>query len=168
MQLEIGDLQLSEHFTLFELTKTNRSEFQACNRKVSEGQVNKLRNVAVLLELCRSSLDAPIIVHSGYRCPDLNRAVGSSDRSQHLLCEAVDFSVKGLDVEHAFRILRADAHNGRLPFGQLIFEKAARAYGLAEWLHISLGIPYRIASKSGQVLTMNEGKYHLMEVIKQA
>jgi hypothetical protein len=164
----IENMPISEHFTLYELTCTDRIEFLEENRKVDSDHIVKLKSVAVLLELCRLCLDTPIIVHSGYRCKPLNDAVGSTDRSQHLLCEAVDFTVKGLDCEIVFRKLRAYAHEGKLPFGQMIWEKAERSYGTTEWIHLSLGFPYRNRQRCGQILTMSDGEYNLIETIKEA
>lgn len=158
--------RLSDHFTLYDLTKTNRVEFIEKNREVEGEQVAKLQRVADMLEDVRVIIDATIVVLSGYRCHDLNVVVGSSDRSQHVYCEAVDFTVKGIALENAYRLLRRAAQEGRINFGQLILEKAKRAYGLSEWIHLSLGFPYREKERCGQVLTMNDGKYHLVETIK--
>jgi uncharacterized protein YcbK (DUF882 family) len=40
-------------------------------------------------------LGVPLFITSGYRCLELNRALKSSDNSQHIKGEAVDFIVKG-------------------------------------------------------------------------
>lgn len=40
----------------------------------------------------RDLLDSPIKISSAYRCPDLNRAVGSRSNSQHIQGQAVDFT----------------------------------------------------------------------------
>lgn len=51
---------------------------------------NLQRLVKTTLQPIRDNLGYPIVVSSGYRCPAVNRAVGSSDSSQHLLGEAAD------------------------------------------------------------------------------
>jgi zinc D-Ala-D-Ala carboxypeptidase len=153
------DRQLTENFTLYELTRTDRQELQAKNRDVCEDQVDRLRFVAELLEACRTIIGAPLKVHSGYRCLLLNNAVGSSGRSQHLLCEAADFSPLGADLHESFKLLRLAVREGRLPVGQLIFETAERSYGETSWIHISLGAPWRDPERCSQVLRMEHGKY---------
>lgn len=161
----IEDQKLSENFTLYELTNSSHLDLLERNRIVSEEQISKLKEVATMLEICRLILEVPLRVSSGYRCPDLNRAVGSTEKSQHLLCEAADFVPKGIDLSIAFKQLRQACKEGKLPFGQLIFEKAERNYNTVEWLHISLSQPYRPVEKCGQVLTNLDGQFHLIETI---
>ena len=47
--------------------------------------------VDTVLDPLREHLGCPIIITSGYRCADLNRDVGGSPTSQHLLGLAADF-----------------------------------------------------------------------------
>jgi zinc D-Ala-D-Ala carboxypeptidase len=154
-----ADQKLTDNFSLFEMTKTSMVNFQEMNRDLDEVQISKLTEVARLGEWVRNFLTVPLIIHSGYRCKPLNDAVGSSDRSQHLLCEAMDFVSMGQDIGNAFRMLWGQVFAGNLKVGQLIFETAQRKYGVEQWIHISLGIPYRDSSKCNQVLRMIDGTY---------
>jgi hypothetical protein len=163
MDSAIELIKLSEHFTVADLTKTNRGEFQKQNRNLSEVQIQTLRNLAGLLEVVWTILGVPVIVESGYRCPALNAAVGSTDRSQHLKCEAADMTFKGMEIEGAFRILWKEVRDARLNVGQLIFETAERLYGVTSWVHISLGAPWRDEAKCNQILRMEQGKYSLLK-----
>jgi uncharacterized protein YcbK (DUF882 family) len=158
----IEDKQLTDHFSLYELTATTLETFQERNRDVTEEQIEKLRSVARLLDHVRFILEVPIIVHSGYRCIDLNRAIGSKDTSQHLLCEAADFVPRGLDLAESFRKLWRDMKENGTNVGQLIYESTFRPYGKTSWIHISLGTPYRDQSLCRQVLRMENGKYTLL------
>lgn len=162
------DKKLSEHFSLYELTATSHADLQAENRVLTSVQMEKLAALAALLETVRWILEAPLTIHSGYRCYALNQTVGSRENSQHLRSEAADFVPKGIDLTVAFNALRKAAKEGKLAFGQLIIEKAERSYGTTEWIHISQGFPYRDASMCGEVLAMNDGAYHLIEQIKEA
>ena len=165
------DKILSPHYTLYQLTQTNRAEFQERNRMLTLAEIGKLGLVANLLEECRQILSCELDIHSGYRCPELNTAVGSTDRSQHPKCEAVDFSPHGPDnevtIKAAFgRIIHA-ATQGNFPrWGQLIAENQATRFGDRKfWLHISLGEPYREEKRLGQVLVTRDGVYtHLARV----
>lgn len=164
----IDDQKLSEHFGLYELTQTSHTDLQEKNRMLQEEQIVKLRNVAMLLENIRLLLEVPLVVHSGYRCHELNQRVGSTDKSQHLLCEAADFVPKGMDLAVAFNILRKAAKDKKISWGQIIHETAERSYGTTSWIHISLGAPYRDAGRCGEALTMIDGKTHLIEQIKES
>jgi hypothetical protein len=158
----IEDRHLSTHFTLYDLTKTTHLELQDQNRILTDGQVLKLTHLALLLEEARKILDVPLVISSAYRCPELNKRVGSTPRSQHLLCEAADFYPKDMGRDVAFRKLIQAGRLGQISFGQLIWEKDQRE-GLKEWIHLSLGTPYREKARCGQALTMIDSKYNLIE-----
>lgn len=77
-------------------TSTNFSELELacrCGCKVN-GCTQRL--VDALEELRTSIGGKSIIITSGYRCPDRNKAIGGSRYSQHMLGTAADISVSGL------------------------------------------------------------------------
>jgi hypothetical protein len=168
---------LTPHFKLDEFTCTDHVEFQVLNRQIDANQVNKLTQVAMLEEKVRAVLGCGLENHSGYRCPQLNTAVGSSARSQHLLCEAVDFQRWGQGqtydeetLDQDFKLIIAAAKAGKLKFGQLIKESAKRytdknGVHISMWLHISLGAPWRAAERCGQCLSMLNGIFTLVATI---
>lgn len=158
------DRKLTENFTLYELTKTAYSDLQEQNRTLNDEQIIKLQKVAELLEEVRLILGYPLVITSGYRCPELNRKIGSSLRSQHLLCESADFIPHGIVIDEAFRRLRHEGKDQNIHFGQLIWEKMERE-GKKEWIHISVGVPYREKERCGQILTMIDGNYNLIETV---
>ena len=159
------DQELSKHFSLYDLTRTDHADLQSENREVSESELVKLIKVAELLEQVVELIGA-IDVHSGRRFYKLNARVGGSPKSQHMLCEAADCSPKGLDteasIEAAFAKIATAVAAGKIKVGQLIIEsQAAGREGRKFWIHISLGAPYREAVRCGQVLRMRDGKYEI-------
>lgn len=167
--------RLTPHFELGEYLYTDRAQFRDANRDVTSEQIEKLRKLAELEERVRSAIGGgPLRNHSGYRCPELNHFIGSTDRSQHPKCEAVDFSHWGFDytpwmLELDFRTIIAAAKSGQLEFGQLIKETAIRYYKTGTvtsmWLHISLGAPWRPAERCGQCLEMTHGIYTMVDIV---
>lgn len=157
-----GDQKLSDHFSLFDLTQTSHSQYQEKNRDVTPEQIQKLTELANLLEHVMFVLDTPLNIHSGYRCPDLNTAIGSTPRSQHMLCEAADFTPGQQDLGFAFRTLWKDVKENGANVGQLIYETDNRPYGATSWIHISLGMPYRTEEKCKQILRYENKKYTLL------
>lgn len=160
--------QLTKNISFFDLTRTDKLEFIDENRTVSEEEFQKLKILANLAEqviLIIGDIDK----HSGRRCKKLNDAIGGTDKSQHLLCEALDLSPLCVDTENsvytAFQKIVIAAKEGKIKFGQLIFESAQRNYGKDFWIHISLALPFRPKEKDGQVLIMKNGKYTLLETI---
>lgn len=156
-----ADRDLSDHFGLFEMTKTNNAALQAKNRILTDAQMTKLHELALLMEKIRTIIGGAVDVHSAYRCPDLNSATqASSKKSQHMLCEACDWSPAGPDtvesIEAAFQKVIAAARRGEIVFGQLIVEQAQRGYSKSIWIHISMGKPYRDPARCGEIMRMVE------------
>ena len=92
--------QLTEHFTLEEMTKTGS---KADNTPSAE-QVDNLLRVCLWLEMLRDQWnrkygdgDDPIIVNSGFRSAAVNKEVGGVANSNHLTGCAVDIRVTGMD-----------------------------------------------------------------------
>lgn len=118
-------MNLSEHFTLEELTHTDHREFD--NTPNDEEMANLVR-LADFLEKVKEVLGGkPIIVNSAFRSAEVNRAVGSSDRSQHRRGTACDFRVPGMTPDQVVRAIIA----ANLPFDQCIRE-------FDRWTHISI------------------------------
>ncbi|MBW8812523.1 MAG: hypothetical protein JF588_03770 [Caulobacterales bacterium] len=130
---------LSAHFALEELACTQHREID--NRPPPD-VVAVLRSTSARLEEVRRLLgDRVISVSSGYRCPQLNRAVGGARASAHLTGHAVDFNCYSFGDPQA--VCRAIAGSD-LAFDQLIEE--------GTWTHVSFDPRMR-----RQVLTRRAG-----------
>ena len=82
-------MRLTKNFTLYELVKSNTSlRLGIDNTPTKEGIIN-LRLLAAFLQSIRERL-GPLRITSGYRSPQLSKAIGSSSNSQHCRYEAVD------------------------------------------------------------------------------
>jgi putative chitinase len=133
-------LQLTPHFSLAELTVTN----QKIDNTPSKEIVEVLRTTAFYMEKVRELLgNVAITVNSGYRSPDVNRAVGGTSNSSHTHGYAVDFTAYG----HTPLTISNILSKSNLKFDQLIYEKT--------WVHISFDPRMR-----GNILTLKgKGKY---------
>lgn len=164
------DRILSPHFSLYELTKTSHADLQMENRHVTDEELGKLQLLAYLLEEVQVILGYNVEIHSGRRFLELNKRVGGSERSQHMRCEAVDFSKVGPDtyesVEATFNKLVEAGRKGLVRFGQIILETDGNTReGRRFWVHISLGEPYRDAARCGEVFTAIDKKMTFVERI---
>ena len=118
-------MNLSEHFTLEELTVTNHREF---DNTPNADEVANLTRLAACLEKVKSILGGkPILVNSGFRSKQVNDSVGSKDTSQHRLGCAADIRVPGMTPNEVVEALIASG----LPYDQLIRE-------FDSWTHISV------------------------------
>ena len=120
-------MNLSEHFTLAELTASDYAARTGLSNVPLPDVVENLRFLAQNLEAVRALLGAPMHVSSGYRSRAVNAGVGGAAGSQHVLGLAADFVAPqfGAPVDVARAIAASN-----IPFDQLIHE-----YG--QWVHVS-------------------------------
>lgn len=118
-------MNLSEHFTLKELTHTDHREF---DNTPNEAELANLVRLAEFMEQVKEVLGGkPIIVNSAFRSAEVNRAVGSTDKSQHRHGCACDFRVPGMTPD---QVVRAIIEAG------LNFDQCIREFD--RWTHISI------------------------------
>ena len=91
MENTINDIQLSQHFTLFEFC--NLQKYPA-NVPTAQQTANMAYGCRQLLEPAREAIGCPIIINSGFRNADVNRRVGGVAGSQHLQGCAADIRPK--------------------------------------------------------------------------
>ena len=82
-------MRLTKNFTLYELVKSNTSLRLGIDNTPTKEGIIKLRLLAAFLQSIRERL-GPLRITSGYRSPQLSKAIGSSSNSQHCRYEAVD------------------------------------------------------------------------------
>ena len=117
--------QLSEHFSLAELTHTDHREF---DNTPNEAELENLKRLAQFLEEVKALLGGrPIMVNSAFRSKLVNDAVGSRDTSQHRLGTAVDIRVPELTPDQVVQAIIASG----LAYDQIIRE-------FDRWTHISI------------------------------
>ena len=120
--------QLSEHFSLAELTVSENARRLGLSNIPPADILARLKTTAKQMERVRELLGGRAIhVSSAYRAPAVNRAASGAKASAHMSGWAVDFICPdfGTPLAIAERIARS-----ALTFDQLIHE-----YG--RWVHIS-------------------------------
>jgi hypothetical protein len=118
-------MNLTEHFTLAELTTTSHRQF---DNTPNDAEMENLQKLAEFLEEVKALLDGkPIMINSAFRSKQVNDSVGSKDTSQHRTGSAADIRVPGMTPDAVVRALVASD----LPFDQVIREFDA-------WTHVSI------------------------------
>ncbi len=154
-----------QFFTIEELVRSETALRMGLNNTPSPVIRDRLRKlIEMLLDPLRAEWAArcsteawgnpALLVTSGYRSDELNRAVGGSPTSAHRLGWAADLKPKNgrmLDFKHCCRSFLA-TH----PFDQLISE-SEDAVGVPRWLHV--GLYDRQNQQRRQMLTMRNGRY---------
>ena len=118
-------MNLTEHFTLKELTHTDHREF---SNEPNESETENLKRLAAFLEEVKTVLGGkPIMVNSAFRSKKVNDAVGSKDTSQHRIGCAADIRVPGMTPDEVVRAVIASG----IGYDQIIRE-------FDRWTHISV------------------------------
>lgn len=127
-------MQLSKNLSLKEAIKSNTASRLGIKNNPEQWEIDNLRAVAEnVFQPLRDHFGVPIGVSSGYRSKALNKAIGGSKYSQHMIGEALD-----LDADIYGRITNADIFNyikDNLEWDQMIWE-----FGDDEepnWVHVS-------------------------------
>lgn len=118
-------MNLTEHFTLEELTHTDHREF---DNTPNDAEIANLIRLAEFLERVKMVLRGkPIMVNSAFRSKQVNDAVGSKDTSQHRVGCAADIRVPNMKPDEVVQALMASG----LEYDQIIRE-------FDSWTHISI------------------------------
>ena len=133
-----------KYFTFDELIHSDTADRLGIDNTPTSEAVSNINDLVInVLDRLRSEWGRPIIVTSGYRCKELNAAVGGTHYSQHLKGQAAD--IVSDDFEAFRRFVRHWCKDNE--FDQCIFEHG----GGREWIHIS----YVEGRNRRQVLDLN-------------
>ena len=150
-------MKLSPHFTLGEVTKSSHAEI---NNIPSHVAIENLKRVCVWLEALRfrynqryecpstpstssgtvgtvaEPVEAPIIINSGYRSPELNKKVGGAPTSNHLTGCAVDIRVAGIEQALRYAVILMDyADETMQDYDELLIERNSKGH---YWVHFAV------------------------------
>jgi zinc D-Ala-D-Ala carboxypeptidase len=126
-------MKLSANFQLSELVKSQVAERKGISNNPSPAHIDNLKALCVnVLQPIRSQFNAPVLISSGYRSGELNIAIGSSIKSQHIEGKAADIEVAGTDNKELAEWIRDN-----LEFDQLILEFYRDGEPESGWIHVS-------------------------------
>ena len=118
-------MNLTDHFTLEELTHTDHREF---DNTPNDAELENIKRLAEFLEEVKTVLGGkPIMVNSAFRSKQVNDAVGSKDTSQHRVGCAADIRVPSMTPDQVVRAVIASG----IGYDQVIRE-------FDRWTHISI------------------------------
>lgn len=126
---------ITDHFSIeeFELSQTAERR-HIDNRPSAQIIINIVYLCEYLLEPVRQKYGSPITVTSGYRSPELNKAVKGATDSQHMRGEAAD--IRGISIADNMRLFHLIREHGL--FDQVIAEDYDPNSGTCAWVHVSL------------------------------
>lgn len=124
----------TKNFSYDELIASATAKRLGIDNTPTPEEKERLRQLAEdILQPIRDAWRAPIVVTSGFRSEEVNKAVGGVSSSQHRLGEAADIKVGGKDKnKKLFNLIYKLISTGKIKVGQLIDE-----YNY-QWIHVSL------------------------------
>jgi len=139
-----------KYFTFDEFTRSTTAERLKIDNSIPNNAIKS--NIEYLcqylLDPLREAYGKPIYISSGYRCPELNRAVKGASNSYHTTGLAADIYVKGASNITLVPII---VKIGR--YDQIILEKGS--INLPQWIHVGIS---RIKNRK-QILYYNGKQY---------
>lgn len=125
-------MQLSQHFTLEEFIKSQTGERLGIDNMPTAAALDSIKVLCErVLEPVRAQF-GPVHINSGYRGPELNKAVGGAATSQHCLGQAADIEVPGVANGDLAAWVAAN-----LDFDQVILECYRKGQPNSGWVHVS-------------------------------
>lgn len=131
-------MKLSKNFSLEEMLVTSTGVANV----PTETEIENLRKLAVnVLQPLREYMQRPVIITSGFRCKEVNKRVGGSKTSGHMLGTAADITAGNRTLNK----IMYDFIRDNCEFRQLINEYNYR------WVHVE----YREGDNKKQELIIN-------------
>lgn len=127
--MSLVDRNVTPSFRLSEFLRSETAVRRGLDNTPPAAVLANLTNIlAPGMQRVRDLLETPVQITSGYRSPEVNRAVGGSGTSQHVLGLAADFVSPTFGSPRSIARFLAD-NQAVLRYDQLIFE--------GTWVHIS-------------------------------
>lgn len=126
-------MKLSKNFSLKEMTKSQTALRRGIdNEPGDEEEANLQQLCEQVLQKVRDHFGKPVTVNSGYRSPELNKAIGGSTTSDHCKGMAADIEIPGVSNYEL-----ADWIKSNCEFRQLILEFYTPGVPDSGWVHVS-------------------------------
>ena len=126
------DMKITKNFSLRELTKSDTAIRHGISQRPNAQVIGNLSMLCIeVLQPIRDHF-GPVIVTSGYRSPALNKLVGGSVNSHHVLGMAADIEVPGVTNYDLAEWIR-----NNLDFTQCILEFYEPGVPHSGWVHVS-------------------------------
>lgn len=128
-------MSLTNNFKLSEFEHSTTAEARGIDNHIPKEYLDNVKHLAEQLQIVRDAYGLPIIIDSGYRCPELNKLVGGASNSDHKFGAAADIHTKSdkpFDNKKLFDLIVSLALKGKVQFRQIIDEHNYN------WIHCSI------------------------------
>lgn len=150
----IKDFHISKYFTFYDATDTSRDAYQQANEDASVPVLYVMTDFyRAIVDEAREALGGPLFVSSGFRCPELNAALGGVPASKHTQGLAADVYQRGWDWQATLAAGRKiyDYFKAKGIHADIIMEQ--RPDG-AVWIHLETNDTLRLWTGINKVYTL--------------
>lgn len=120
---------MGKYFTIAELCNSDTADRRGIINRIPKDLLPNVQGlINNVLDPLREWYGKPIYVNSGYRCPELNKAVGGVENSFHVSGCAADIDARNYEENKKL----FDYIKNNLPFTEVGWEGGGR------WIHIAL------------------------------
>lgn len=126
-------MQLSKNLSLAEMLRSDSAKRNGIKNEPTAEHLENMKQLALhVFQPIREHFGIPIIITSGYRSKELNKAIGGSQTSQHSKGQAMDIDMDNTDLKNSvlFHWIKDN-----LVYDQLIWEFGTKAN--PDWVHVS-------------------------------
>lgn len=161
----MGDpVNLSPHFTLAELTRSNRALVMKLDNTPGPAALANLKRLCVELGEPVRAQFGPLYVSSGYRSPALNgQTPGASATSAHPDGRAMDVTPAREHTPADLIAIVQWVAASDLPFDQVIYECVPQRDRVARWVHLGIAAEGR-APRRQALMTFDGRAYAPFDV----
>lgn len=154
-------MKLSKNFSLKELTRSQTAMRHGIDNSPTLDQLVCLTALTTAILQPIREVHGRVDINSGLRVLELNRKIGSSDSSQHVLGMAADLECPSIDNLQLAKWIEEN-----LKFDQLILEFYEKGEPTSGWIHVSYN---NQGENRGRVLTASrvDGKTQYTEGIHE-
>lgn len=144
-------MNLSANLTLDEMLRSQTAARRGIPNTPTPSVIARMEVLATtVFEPIRALLGVPLQVNSGYRSPELNKAVGGAKDSAHTRGEAVDIVPLGVPLREAFDAIR------RSP---ILWDQLIEECGPGGWLHVAIAREGAMPRRQCLLATGSPGKW---------
>lgn len=123
---------MANYFTINEFTQSETARKKKIDNTPEAEALSNIQELIAFLNPIREAWGSALTVASGYRCSELNKAIGGVSNSSHLVGYAVDIVPKKGTPRDFYFFLKGYLKD--IKFDQVLLEKS----GKSTWCHISL------------------------------